>query len=112
MVKIAPSLPDETIARRLKALADPARLRILGLLPEHNVCEDVYNVSELAEELELAQPTVSHHLGVLRSAGLVKSERMCRDVYYYVDKAALEELAGVVRGLGKPVVKRAARARK
>lgn len=97
------------MSRRFKALADPARLRILELLPEANVCEDVYNVSELAQELALSQPTVSHHLGILKTAGLVKSERMCRDVYYYVDKRALEELAGSLRGLGKAVPKAAAR---
>ncbi|HEV8244508.1 MAG TPA: metalloregulator ArsR/SmtB family transcription factor [Polyangiaceae bacterium] len=99
-------MPAEIIARRLKALADPARLRILELLPDRNVCEDVYNVSELALELHLAQPTVSHHLRVLKTAGLVRSERMCRDVYYYVDKRALDDLAGAVRALKKPPAKR------
>jgi DNA-binding transcriptional ArsR family regulator len=88
------------LSRRLKALADPMRLRILSLLPVGDRCEDVYNVSELAGETGLTQPTVSHHLIVLRRAGLVRCRRMCRDVYYWIDadqidavRTALGELA-------------------
>jgi ArsR family transcriptional regulator len=74
---------------RLRALADPVRMEILGLLPDEKKCEDVYNVSELAEELEVSQSTVSHHLGILRGAGLVRCQRMCRDVYYWIDQEAV-----------------------
>jgi predicted aldo/keto reductase-like oxidoreductase len=49
-----------------KALGDPLRLRILNLLPTEQVCEDVCNVSELSEELGVSQPTVSHHLKILK----------------------------------------------
>src|SRR3954447_9538342 len=73
------------LSRQLKALADPMRLRILDLLPTEDRCEDVYNVSELARELGIAQPSVSHHLSVLRAANLVRSRKMCRDVYYWID---------------------------
>jgi ArsR family transcriptional regulator len=76
---------------RLRALADPVRMGILGLLPDEPKCEDVYNVSELAEELEVSQSTVSHHLGILKAAGLVQCRKMCRDAYYWVDPDALRE---------------------
>lgn len=81
----------EALSGAFKALADPLRLRILTLLPDRDRCEDVYNVSELAEELGVAQPTISHHLRLLKQAGLVRCRKMCRDVYYWVDRAALEE---------------------
>ncbi len=80
----------EQLAQQLKALSEPARLRILELLPVTRDCESVYNVTELAEELGMPQPTVSHHLRVLHQAGLVQCEKMCRDVYYWIDQPALE----------------------
>lgn len=83
---------EDDLAILLKAIADPARLRILRLLPQTDSCSDVYNVSELADEIGLTQPTVSHHLAVLREAGLVNSRRMCRDVYYWLEPAALRKL--------------------
>ncbi len=74
---------------QLRALADPVRMGILGLLPGEKKCEDVYNVSELAEELAVSQSTVSHHLGILKAAGLVQCQRMCRDAYYWIDRDAV-----------------------
>lgn len=88
------------LARQLKALSDPTRIRILELLPREAVCRDMYNVSELAEELGVPQPNVSHHLGILSRSGLVKSTKMCRDVYYSIDaaafRAAMDALTGVI----------------
>jgi DNA-binding transcriptional ArsR family regulator len=88
----------EKTAQQLKALGDPSRLAILELLPllqqapTEEECQGVYNVSELAEELEIPQSTVSHHLKVLFHSGLVRSEKMCRDVYYWVDQSVLEDV--------------------
>lgn len=79
------------LAQQFKALSEPARLRILEILPVTKDCESVYNVSELAEELGIPQPTVSHHLRVLHQAGLVQCAKMCRDVYYWIDQVAVEE---------------------
>src|SRR5689334_2584098 len=62
----------ERLAAALKVLADPARLRIISLLqsqPEREAC-----VCNLTAPLGLSQPTVSHHLKVLREAGLVERE--------------------------------------
>lgn len=92
------------LSEQMKALGDPTRLRILEMLPPTRKCEDVYNVSELAEELSLPQPTVSHHLKVLYQAGLVKNDKMCRDVYYWVDQ---ESLAEAIKELQKAAKKRA-----
>ena len=80
-----------SLSEQLKAVADPTRLRILQLLPTRSECELVYNVSELAEELQTPQPTVSHHLRVLYNAGLVQSKKMCRDVYYWIDTEAVDK---------------------
>lgn len=90
---------DDTRSEQIKALGDPVRLRMVALLPTRPNCPDVYNVSELAEELGLAQPTVSHHLKVLKQARLVRCRKMCRDVYYWVDRAAYTELLRHLRGL-------------
>jgi ArsR family transcriptional regulator len=61
----------------LKLLGDPTRLRLLGLLQAGE-----RNVSSLCEELGLAQPTVSHHLGLMRQAGLLRTRRAGKQVFY------------------------------
>lgn len=74
-------------ARRLKALADPARLRLLSLLlaaPGGEAC-----TCHLTEPLGLSQPTVTHHLRKLAEAGLVTGERRGVWTYYRVDRDAL-----------------------
>jgi len=85
-------MSDEDLAEQVKVLGDPTRLRIMALLPVTDKCEDVFNVSELAEELGVPQPTVSHHLKTLKHAGLVKCRKMCRDVYYWIDREAFERV--------------------
>lgn len=84
-----------------KALGDPVRLRIIAALPRTAECELVLNVNELAQALALPQSTVSRHLAILRRAGLVQHERMCRDVYYWADPEALGEGAALIQGLAK-----------
>ena len=71
-----------------RALADETRLRILGLLLTGEVC-----VCELVPLFDLSQPTVSHHLKVLREARIVGSERRGLWAYYYVNSEALEGLS-------------------
>ena len=79
------------IAEVAKALGDPVRVQLIDVLRKHagKVC-----VCELVPLFELSQPTVSHHLKVLRQAGLVGSERQWLWAYYYVIPDALAELAG------------------
>jgi len=73
-----------------KALGDPIRMQLVDVLRKHagKVC-----VCELVPLFELSQPTVSHHLKVLREAGIVGSERRGLWAYYYVDPEALKELS-------------------
>ena len=79
------------MAEVAKALGDPVRLQLVDVLRKHagKVC-----VCELVPLFDLSQPTVSHHLKVLRQAGLVGSERQGLWAYYYVTPDALTELAG------------------
>ena len=80
----------ERVAQVAKALGDPIRLQLVDVLRKHagKVC-----VCELVPLFDLSQPTVSHHLKVLRDAGLVDSERRGLWAYYYVIPDALEELS-------------------
>nr|WP_246010846.1 metalloregulator ArsR/SmtB family transcription factor [Nocardia mexicana] len=79
------------LARMFKALADPVRLRVLSLIAARaggEVC-----VCELTPAFELSQPTISHHLKVLREAGLIESQRRGTWVYYWVIPEALQRLS-------------------
>jgi ArsR family transcriptional regulator len=70
----------DLLARAFRVIADPARLRVLGLIaayPGQEAC-----VCYLTEPLGLSQPTVSHHLKVLHEAGLLERERRGKWVYY------------------------------
>jgi ArsR family transcriptional regulator, arsenate/arsenite/antimonite-responsive transcriptional repressor len=80
----------ERMATIAKALADPVRLQLVDVLRKHagKVC-----VCELVPLFDLSQPTVSHHLKVLRDAGLVDSERRGLWAYYYVIPDTMEELS-------------------
>jgi ArsR family transcriptional regulator, arsenate/arsenite/antimonite-responsive transcriptional repressor len=78
------------LARRFSALADPVRLQLLSLLatdPRGAVC-----ACDLVAPVGKSQPTVSHHLKLLRDAGLVVSEKRGVNVWYAVVPAALEVL--------------------
>ncbi len=91
------------LACRLKAIADPLRLAILQRLPPNaDDCDQLYNVSELAEEIGVAQSTISHHLRHLRQAGLVDCRKMCRDVYYWVNHDAVSDLLDEFGALLQP----------
>ena len=84
---------DEAIrmAGVAKALADPVRVQLVDVLRKHagKVC-----VCELVPLFDLSQPTVSHHLKVLREPGSSDSEREGLWAYYYVIPDALKELSG------------------
>lgn len=78
----------------LAALADPVRLRIISMLaaaPGGSACG-----CDLEAPLQLSQPTISHHLRVLREAGLVDGTRQGRWVHYRVVSERLEEIRGAL----------------
>ena len=84
----------ERLASVAKALGDPIRMQLVDVLRKHagKVC-----VCELVPLFDLSQPTVSHHLKVLRDAGIVGSERQGLWAYYYVNTDALEEVRAWLR---------------
>lgn len=91
-------VPDETDAARLatafRALGDPVRLRLFSLLltaEGGEVC-----ACDLVAPLHRSQPTVSHHLKVLRDAGLVSSQRRGTNIWYAVRRDQLGLLRGVL----------------
>jgi len=79
----------ERMAVLAKALGDPIRLQLVDVLRKHagKVC-----VCELVPLFDVSQPTLSHHLKVLREAGIVDSERTGLWAFYYVVPESLEEL--------------------
>lgn len=79
------------LSAKLKALSDPVRLRLLSVVASHAGGEAC--VCDLSAGIELTQPTISHHLKVLRTAGLLDSERRGSWVYYRVIPDALQQLS-------------------
>lgn len=77
-----------------KALGDPVRLRLVSLIASHVGGEAC--VCDISSTVNLTQPTISHHLKVLRSAGLIDSQRRGTWVYYRVIPEALQQLSGVL----------------
>ena len=83
-----------TLAKQFAALADPVRLQLLSMIatdPEGAVC-----ACDLVEPVGRSQPTVSHHLKVLREAGLLTSEKRGVNIWYAAVPSALDALRGVL----------------
>jgi ArsR family transcriptional regulator len=78
------------LAELFKALADPTRVAIVNRLASEECC-----VCDLTDAFELSQPTVSHHLRILRDAGLVEAERRGTWAYYRLVPDAIERLRDV-----------------
>ncbi|MEU7893667.1 metalloregulator ArsR/SmtB family transcription factor [Nonomuraea sp. NPDC049152] len=82
------------VARVFKALGDPVRLRILSIVASRQggeVC-----VCDITGAFELSQPTISHHLKVLKDVGLLTSERRASWVYYRLVPETLGELSALL----------------
>lgn len=91
-----PLTPDwaADLARMFKALGDPVRLRMLSLIASYQGGESC--VCDISPAFDLSQPTISHHLKVLREAGLLDCERRGTWVYYRVIPSALAQLSAVL----------------
>ena len=87
----------EQVVPLLKALADPARLRLMSLVASHPGGEAC--VCDLNQAFDLSQPTISHHLKILHEAGLVAREKRGVWVYY---RARTEALASLGTLIGNP----------
>lgn len=98
---------DERLETQLKALADPTRRRIIELLKRKGCCScDLIGAAnaglclcDLESELKLSQPTITHHVQVLREAGLVRTQKIGRWVYCRREEEVLDRLADWLRKL-------------
>ncbi|MFD5124313.1 ArsR/SmtB family transcription factor [Streptomyces sp. NPDC058385] len=82
------------LAKVFKALGDPVRLRLLSMIASRaggEVC-----VCDLTPAFDLSQPTISHHLKLLRQAGLIDCERRGTWVYYWLLPEMTDRLAGIL----------------
>jgi ArsR family transcriptional regulator, arsenate/arsenite/antimonite-responsive transcriptional repressor len=84
----------KSLAAVFKALSDPVRLRLLSLIASYEGGEAC--VCDLTGPFDVTQPTISHHLKVLREAGLIDSERRGTWVYYWVLPEALDRLGALL----------------
>lgn len=82
------------LARVFKAAGDPVRLGLLSLIAAHAGGEAC--VCDLTGAFDLSGPTISHHLTVLREAGLIEGERRATWIYYRVRPRVLRRLSGVL----------------
>jgi ArsR family transcriptional regulator len=88
----------DRLTEMLKAIADPTRRKILRLLRERRGCcaigaREGLCACDIEECVRLSQPTVSHHMAVLRDAGLVEAEKIGQWMWYRRNERALRELA-------------------
>jgi ArsR family transcriptional regulator len=86
----------ETLAATLRVLADPARLRLVSWLAAQDESTDC--VCNFTEPLGLSQPTVSHHLRLLKEAGVLEREQRGKWAYYSLRREALDRVAAVFQG--------------
>ena len=86
----------ERIAPLLKALADPARLRLMSIIASHADGEAC--VCDLTDGFDLSQPTISHHLKVLHEVGLLDRSKRGVWVYYRTRPSALAHLGTLLGG--------------
>jgi ArsR family transcriptional regulator len=77
-----------------EGISDPKRLQLLYLVADRS-----QNVTELTQALDIAQPTVSHHLRILRERGLVEAERKGTSVYYSLRDPRVIEAIEMMRGM-------------
>lgn len=91
-----PLTADQSVelARLFKAMGDPVRLRLMSLIASHDGGEAC--VCDLTDVFDLSGPTISHHLKVLREAGLIAGERRGTWIYYRILPDALRQLAAVL----------------
>lgn len=91
-----PLAPEQAVelSRVFKAMGDPVRLRLLSLIASHEGGEAC--VCDLTGVFDVTGPTISHHLKVLREAGLISGERRGTWVYYRVEPDALRRLSAVL----------------
>ena len=81
------SVDYENISKKLKAISDPKRLKIIDMLSCDELC-----ACEILEKFDISQPTLSHDMRKLEEVGLVTSRREGKNIYYSLNKASLDEI--------------------
>jgi DNA-binding transcriptional ArsR family regulator len=93
--------PEQILNRRLQAIVDPTRRKILQALKERGGCSIDQDVGLCASDIELrihlSQPTISHHMSVLKEAGLVEAKKLGQWMWYRRNEPALREFARRLR---------------
>jgi len=103
-------LADQQLVEPLKAVADPTRLKILRLLKKKGQCSigkgEGLCARDIKEHIQLSQPTISHHMSILKKAGLVHAEKQGLWMWYRRNEKALKELGRALSGLSEPGLER------
>lgn len=95
-------MSDDKLVDALKALGHPVRLRIMRVLSATE-----RNVGEIDEVAQIGQPTLSQQLAVLRNAGMVKTRKEAKLVYYRIDRNRLGEMSAAIGDFRGPDTARA-----
>jgi ArsR family transcriptional regulator len=98
------SLTEKQLINALKAAGDPTRLKILRLLKQKGCCSIGKPVGmcacDIEEQVQLSQPTISHHMAILKKAGLIHAEKEGLWMWYRRNEKSLKELAHAIsRGI-------------
>jgi len=92
---------EQGLSRALHAIADPTRRRILQALKERNASsigkDEGLCASDIEQRVHLSQPTISHHMSVLKKAGLVEAKKLGQWMWYRRNETALREFARELR---------------
>jgi DNA-binding transcriptional ArsR family regulator len=98
--EVSVQTPKDDLIRLLEAAKDPVRLELIALLGDG----ERLSVNEIASNFGLSRPAISHHLKVLKTAGIIKSEKNGQKVMYWLDRArlvaGLRELADAIENRG------------
>lgn len=81
-----------------KALGDGTRQKILQMLREEEMC-----VSDIVEGFDMSQPTISHHLSVLKNLGLVRARKEGKQIYYSINQGNVTECCGMLLARFSPL---------
>ena len=92
---------EQSLNRTLQAVSDPTRRRILQALKERGGCSLGRDIGlcacDVEQRVHLSQPTISHHMSVLKKAGLVEAKKQGQWVWYCRNEKAIDDLARTLR---------------
>jgi ArsR family transcriptional regulator len=99
---MVPESSEQLLDRMLHAIADPTRRRILQTLKLRGECSLAEKpiglcASDIEARIQLSQPTISHHMAILRKAGLVEAQKLGQWMWYRRNEAALREFSRALR---------------